>query len=103
MINWDNYRIGDVLNLIIKCDDEETKLSVEIIEFEWFPHPRKPIIADVEVIQTDDNKQWSVGNVMRLPLITKDDEFKFLVKCPTPMHPNDEKTCRGIFYLQNNN
>ena len=101
MINWDNYKIGDTLNLMIKCDDVETNLSVKIIEFEWFPHPRKPIIADVEIIDTEINEQWDNGNIMRLPLITKDDEFKFLVKCPSPMQPNGEKTCRGVFYLKN--
>jgi hypothetical protein len=76
MINWDNYKIGQELNLKITATNSVANLKVKISDFEWAPN-RTLHLSDVEVLET--NGDYKVGDVLRLPLIVGDKPFQFLV------------------------
>lgn len=76
MINWDNYKIGQELNLKITATNSVANLKVKISDFEWAPN-RTLHLSDVEVLET--NGDYNAGDVLRLPLIVGDKPFQFLV------------------------
>lgn len=76
MINWDNYKIGQELNLKITATNSVDNLKVKISDFEWAPN-RTLHLSDVEVLET--NGDYNAGDVLRLPLIVGDKPFQFLV------------------------
>jgi len=76
MINWDNYKIGQELNLKITATNSVANLKVKISDFEWAPN-RTLHLSDVEVLET--NGDYKAGDVLRLPLIVGDKPFQFLV------------------------
>lgn len=76
MINWDNYKIGQELNLKITATNSVANLKVKIYDFEWAPN-RTLHLSDVEVLET--NGDYKAGDVLRLPLIVGDKPFQFLV------------------------
>lgn len=77
MINWDNYKIGDELDLKITGTNSITKLRVKISDFEWAPN-RTLHLSDVEVLEAN-NDDYKTGDVLRLPLVVGDKSFQFLV------------------------
>jgi hypothetical protein len=77
MINWDNYKIGQELNLKIVATNSVANLKVKISDFEWAPN-RTLHLSDVEVIESD-VEDYHTGDLLRLPMIVKDECFKFLV------------------------
>lgn len=76
MINWDNYKIGQELNLKITATNSVANLKVKISDFEWAPN-RTLHLSDVEVLET--NGDYKAGDVLRLPLVVGDKPFQFLV------------------------
>ncbi len=76
MINWDNYKIGQELNVKITATNSVDNLKVKISDFEWAPN-RTLHLSDVEVLET--NGDYKAGDVLRLPLIVGDKPFQFLV------------------------
>ena len=76
MINWDNYKIGQELNLKLTATNSVANLKVKISDFEWAPN-RTLHLSDVEVLET--NGDYKAGDVLRLPLIVGDKPFQFLV------------------------
>jgi len=77
MINWDNYKIGDELELKISGTNSTVKLKVKVSDFEWAPN-RTIHLSDVEVLEAN-NEDYKTGDVLRLPLIVGDKPFQFLV------------------------
>lgn len=77
MINWDNYKIGQELNLKISSTSSVANLKVKISDFEWAPN-RTLHISDVEIIDSDVD-DYQKGDLLRLPMLVKDENFKFLV------------------------
>jgi hypothetical protein len=77
MINWDNYKIGQELNLKIAATNSVADLKVKISDFEWAPN-RTLHLTDVEVIESNVG-DYKKGDLLRLPLVVKDESFKFLV------------------------
>lgn len=77
MINWDNYKIGQELNLKISSTSSVSNLKVKISDFEWAPN-RTIHLSDVEVLETS-STDYKTGDVLRLPLLVGDKPFQFLV------------------------
>lgn len=77
MINWDNYKIGQELNLKIAATNSVADLKVKISDFEWAPN-RTLHLTDVEVLESNVD-DYSKGDLLRLPLVVKDETFQFLV------------------------
>ena len=77
MINWDNYKIGQELNLKISATNSVADLKVKISDFEWAPN-RTLHLTDVEVIESNVD-DYNKGDLLRLPLVVKDETFQFLV------------------------
>ena len=88
MINWMTTPIGHEMGLIIT---EETGASHSLVivlkEYEWAPN-RTPFIANLEIVAVN-SKTLKVGNIIKLPLLTHEEEG-FLVLAPYDMHPNNE-------------
>lgn len=76
MINWDNYKIGQELNLTITATNSVANLKVKVSDFEWAPN-RTIHLSDVEVLES--NGDYKAGDVLRLPLVVGDKPFQFLV------------------------
>ena len=77
MINWNNYKIGQELNLKIAATNSVVDLKVKISDFEWAPN-RTLHLTDVEVLESNVD-DYSKGDLLRLPLVVKDETFQFLV------------------------
>lgn len=77
MINWDNYKIGQELNLKISSTSSVSNLKVKISDFEWAPN-RTIHLSDVEVLETS-STDYKTGDILRLPLVVGDKSFQFLV------------------------
>jgi len=77
MINWNNYKIGQELNLKISSTSSVANLKVKISDFEWAPN-RTIHLSDVEVLEAN-NDDYKTGDVLRLPLVVGDKSFQFLV------------------------
>lgn len=77
MINWDNYKIGDELDLKISGTNSTVKLKVKVSDFEWAPN-RTIHLSDVEVLEAN-NEDYKTGDILRLPLVVGDKPFQFLV------------------------
>ena len=60
-------------------------LTAALVDYEWSPH-RVPAIANVKILKTDD-KRFNTGDVIKLPIITKDIDEPFSVWCPRPIKP----------------
>ena len=88
MINWKETAIGHEMGLVI-IEDNQVQHSLVIVlkEYEWAPN-REPYIADLEIVAAD-SPTLHVGNIIKLPLLTHEEEG-FLVFAPYPKHPNNE-------------
>ena len=77
MINCDDYKIGQELNLKITATNSIADLKVKISDFEWAPN-RTLLLSDIEILESNID-DYHIGDLLRLPLIVKDEVFKFLV------------------------
>lgn len=88
MINWNETPIGHEMGLIIEeASGASHSLVIVLKEYEWAPN-RLPYIADLEIVAAH-SKTLHVGNIIKLPLLTHEDEG-FLVFAPYPGHPNHQ-------------
>ena len=88
MINWLSTPIGHELGLIIIEENGASHSVVTVLkEYEWAPN-RTPFIAMLEIIAVH-SKTLHVGNIIKLPLLTHEEEG-FLVLAPYDIHPNNE-------------
>ena len=79
MINWDNYKIGQELNLKIAANNSVANLKVKISDFEWAPN-RTLHLTDVEVLESNVD-DYNKGDLLRLPLVvTHKVHYKEVVK-----------------------
>jgi len=99
MIDWNNYREGDIVKLEISNDNIHNNLKVEIVEFEWAPN-RTLHLTDVKILETSNELDYPIGGIIRLPMIVKDQEFKFLIKVKSKLII-EEKIKSGYFNLIN--
>ena len=95
MINWDNYKIGDELELKITGTNSTTELKVKISDFEWATN-RTIHLSDVEVLEAS-TTDYKTGDVFRLPIVVGDKPFKFLVVRHDPCYK--ELTKEGLISL----
>ena len=99
MINWDNYKIGDELELkgvsFNELRKQDSLLKVKISDFEWAPN-RTIHLSDVEVLEAS-TTGYKTGDVFRLPIVVGDKPFKFLVVRHDPCYK--ELTKEGLISL----
>jgi hypothetical protein len=99
MINWEEYNFNEEHNLQIVDDNETFTLKVKMIEYEWSLH-REPYLADLKVIETNNEEIYPLDSIMRLPIKTKDN-VNFLLFAPCDMAPAREFKRKGNITLLN--
>lgn len=87
MIDWNKIEYNKELNIELIEGENIVNLTAILKEYEWSPH-RVPALADIKILKTDDDR-FKEGDVIRLPIITKDIEENFLVSCPRPIKPSN--------------
>ena len=99
MINWEEYDFNDEQEVQIVDGDKTFTLKVKLIEYEWSLH-REPYLADLKVIETNNEKIYPLESIMRLPIKTKDN-VNFLLFAPIDMAPTREFKRKGLISLIN--
>jgi hypothetical protein len=98
-INWKELPMNSKLNLLLLEDDfTEHTIEVLIKEYEWLP-TREPYIVDLEVTNIINSNKLNVGNILRLPILTHQEEG-FLVFAPYNLHPNNQIKMHAKIYLK---
>jgi hypothetical protein len=97
MIDWNKIDYNKELNIELIEGENVVTLTATLKEYEWSPH-RVPAIADVKIIKADDDR-FNPGDVLRLPIITKDIEEPFLVSCPRPYKPSNQLRLKAKIIL----
>ena len=98
MINWEEYRLNGEHNLEITDGDNTFNLKVKIIEYEWSLH-RKPMLTDIQILESSNLEMYPLNSVMRLPMVTED-FVNFLLFAPTHMSPAREFKRKGYILLK---
>ena len=78
MIDWNKIDYNKELNIELIEGKNVVTLTAALVDYEWSPH-RVPAIANVKILNT--------GDVIKLPIITKDIDEPFIVLCPRPIKP----------------
>lgn len=99
MINWEEYDFNEEHSVKIVDGENTFNLKVKVIEYEWSLH-RKPYIADVQVVESNDVEEYPLNSIMRLPLKTED-FINFLLFAPCHMSPARELKRKGFITLLN--
>jgi len=99
MINWVDYKFNEQHSLQIVDEENTFNLKVKIVEYEWSIH-RHPLLADVQVIESDNIEVYPLNSIMRLPIETKD-FVNFLLLAPIDMSPGRELKRKGNITLLN--
>jgi hypothetical protein len=99
MINWEEYKFNEEHNVQIVDGENTFTLKVKMIEYEWSLH-REPYIADLKVIETNDETMYPLDSIMRLPIKTQDN-VNFLLFAPIDMAPAREFKRKGNITLLN--
>jgi hypothetical protein len=99
MINWNETPIGHEMGLVIIEDNlVQHSLVIVLKEYEWAPN-REPYIANLEIVAAD-SQTLNVGNIIKLPLLTHEEEG-FLVFSPYPKRPNNQiRMCAKLEFYQ---
>lgn len=87
MIDWNKIDYNKELNIELIEGENVITLTVKLISYEWSPQ-RQPTIADIKIVKTDD-KRFISGDILRLPIITRDIEESFMISCPRPIKPSN--------------
>jgi hypothetical protein len=98
MVDWLNYKFGDVVEIFILDNKIEYSLTVKVDDFEYNLH-RHPHLVDLKVIKTNNDEVYPIGSVLRLPVDTKDD-VNFLLFAPNQQFPNRELKRTGVLFLK---
>lgn len=88
MIDWNKIDYNKELNIELIEGENVVTLTVTLKEYEWSPH-RVPALADIKILKTDDDR-FKEGDIIRLPIITKDEIEPFIVFCPRHKKPSNE-------------
>lgn len=88
MIDWNKIDYNKELNIELIEGEIISKLIGKLVDYEWSPS-RVPVIANIKIIKTDD-KRFNSGDILRLPIITKDTDEPFIVFCPRPIKPSNQ-------------
>jgi len=99
MINWEEYNLNEEHNVQIIDEEQTFTLKVKLIEYEWSLH-REPYLADLKVLETNDETMYPLDSIMRLPIKTKDN-VNFLLFSPIDMAPAREFKRKGNITLLN--
>ena len=99
MINWENYKFNEEHNVQIIDEDQTFTLKVKLIEYEWSLH-REPYLADLKVLETNEETMYPLDSIMRLPIKTKDN-VNFLLFSPIDMASAREFKRKGNITLLN--
>lgn len=99
MINWMDYKEGDILDVEIVEENTSSKVKVKLLPFEYSFH-RKPYLSLIEIIETDNIERWGEGYVITLPLMVEE-SLTFLVDCKTKCNSHDLISRHGKFNLLN--
>ena len=99
MINWEDYKFNDEHKVQITDEEQIFTLKVKLVEYEWSLH-REPYIADLKIIETNNEEVYPVDSIMRLPIETKE-TVNFLLFAPCSMSPNRELKRKGNITLLN--
>lgn len=97
MIDWNKIEYNKELNIELIEGENIINLTAILKEYEWSPH-RVPALADIKILKTDDDR-FKEGDVIRLPIITKDIEENFLVSCPRPIKPSNQLRLKAKIIL----
>jgi hypothetical protein len=97
MIDWNKIDYNKELNIELIEGDNVVNLTATLKEYEWSPS-RVPAIADIKILKADDIR-FNPGDVIRLPIITKDIEEPFLVSCPRPGKPTNQLRLKARIVL----
>lgn len=99
MINWEDYKFNEEHNVQIIDGEETFTLKVKMIEFEWSLH-RKPYLADVQIIESNNEVVYPLESIMRLPIKTEE-QINFLLFAPIDKAPAREFKRKGLISLIN--
>ena len=99
MINWFDYKEGDVLDIEIIEDSTSSIVKVKLLPFEYSLH-RKPYLSLIQIIESNNLERWGEGYVITLPLLVED-SLTFLVDCKTQCNSHELISRYGKFNLLN--
>lgn len=99
MINWLDYKEGDVLDIEIVEESTSSIVKVKVLQFNYSLH-RKPYLSLLQIIESDDIERWGKGYVITLPLLVEDG-LTFLVDCKTLCNSHELISRYGKFILLN--
>lgn len=99
MINWFDYKEGDVLDIEIIEDSTSSIVKVKLLPFEYSLH-RKPYLSLIQIIESNNLERWGKGYVITLPLLVED-SLTFLVDCKTHCNSHELISRHGKFNLLN--
>jgi len=99
MINWNDIEFNKQLSVTILDNNIKYYLKIVLVEYEYSLH-RHPMIAHLNVIESNNIEEYPINSIMRLPIETKD-EINFLLFTPTDKLPNRELNRKGILILNN--
>ena len=99
MINWEEYKFNEEHNVQIVDGEETFTLKVKMIEYEWSLH-RKPYLADVQIIESNNETIYPLESIMRLPIKTEEN-INFLLFAPIDKAPAREFKRKGLITLIN--
>jgi hypothetical protein len=99
MINWEQHDFNKERNVQIIDEDKTFNLKVKMVEYEWSLH-RHPLLADIQVVESDNHEVYPLNSIMRLPIETKEN-LTFLLFAPNEKEPNRELKRKGNIILLN--
>jgi len=99
MINWEEVKFNQEFCIKIVDEDKQFDLKGMLVEYEWTLH-REPHIADVKVIESNDEEIYPLDSIMRLPIETKE-YVNFLLFAPCDKSPAREFKRKGNITLLN--
>lgn len=97
MIDWNKIDYNKELNIELIEGENIITITATLEEYEW-SLSRVPALADIKILKTDD-KRFNSGDVLRLPIITKDIVEPFIVSCPRPGKPSNELRLKAKIVL----
>ena len=87
MIDWNNIKQNTNINIIIIENNIQYNIVAELLDYDWSPH-REPLLANIIIKET--NEQFcNVGDILKLPIITKPN-IQCILLAPKYMMPNNQ-------------
>ena len=100
MVDFNEFKIGSKLKLKLSEETTEEYVIAIVDEIEWNLH-RHPHLVDLKIESSTDEIKWPPDSTIILNVnIEEDKKFKFILKCPSEMHPNREDIRCASFKLE---